>query len=90
MTQLNCRPGDLAIVVRSYSPLSNSMLGKIVHVLAPYTMPSGLPGWHIDPVPCPYVPTRFAKHVSDRVLRPLRMGPGTDETLTWKEKETPA
>ncbi len=71
---MNCKPGDLAVVVRSiYDP---AQIGKIVRVVewCAYTE-----GWIVSPC------ILFYASVHDECLRPIR-DPGddaVDETLQW-------
>lgn len=89
MTQkLNCRPGDLAIIVRC-RPGSEVMLGKVVQVKEATLMDAGHPGWLVDPVPCPMNSSGFTTRIADRVLKPLRGAPGRDETLVWQRVPLP-
>jgi hypothetical protein len=86
---MNCKPGDLAVIVRSYAEnegrivrcvrlvnyLWNNMLGG-AHVL---------PTWEIDQ--CLTNPDgRLIRLVPDNQLRPIRPSDGEDETLTWAGK----
>ena len=94
----NCKPGDLAIVVKSKN---GKNLGKIVRVIERVTVPvvemggikfttSNLTGevlWLIDQ-PLQHLVidlNRFFQgpYCPDSVLRPLRDNPGADETLAW-------
>jgi hypothetical protein len=89
---MNCKPGDLAVVVGiGMSPA----LGMLVTCVAPYCGPwkdgSSTAGWTLDR----FIPTRsggFQNVIGDCYLRPIRDQPGADETLTWagKPAETPA
>lgn len=82
--KLNCRQGDLAIIVKSYA--GNE--GKIVRCLSPWNggfiMPNGdvifADGWVIDLL----LPVRhgiYARRIQDSQLRPLRDSDGEDEML---------
>lgn len=81
---MNCRPGDLAIVVQVRIPEGLHNLGKVVRCLSTTKGPiSGLPCWRTDP-PLTTTGTRQAV-VRDAHLRPIR-DPGDDardETLEW-------
>lgn len=100
--KLNCKPGDLAVVVGS-----SDFSGLIVNVLhrapqVPFNLPDGYPHiacpegnfWVIEfksPIPAfikgSPIP-RQAKFATGRddKLRPIRPGEGDDETLTWAGK----
>ena len=93
---MNCKPGDLAILVRSDS----GNAGKIVRCvrLHPNT---GLdadgrslgrvslhPRWVIDP-PLPNGAWGLIFTAPDVYLRPIRDSDGTDETLLWAGKPQP-
>lgn len=79
---LNCKPGDLAVVVSGY-PESN--IGKVITVTRIATLTSavlGFPCWeyegHLDST----IGGRSGL-VHDACLRPIRPGDGADETLDW-------
>jgi hypothetical protein len=90
---VNCKPGDLAIIV--HSAARNE--GKIVRCLRairdlPLVTPRGVierhPGWEIDTTVVGFggAPHR---NIWDHQLRPIRDEDGEDETLTWApRKET--
>ena len=72
---MNCKPGDLAIIVAAASQKQH--IGKIVKCLSVYDGDA----WNTDPE---------LKGVSGRCcawydahLRPIRDTPGEDETLQW-------
>ena len=80
--KLNCKPGDLAIVV------SGAAVGAIVRCVERFDGPwfdgSFEAGWMIDRV----LPTLvFGSNCFrvDRALRPIRDNDGEDETLQWLE-----
>ena len=84
---LNCKTGDLAIVIRSL----NGNEGMIVQCLqfvgmvtwvAPGRENMTLPSWRVDRE----IPGCFGHSVNlapDSSLRPLRNDKGSDETLSW-------
>ena len=81
MSALNCRPGDLAVVVSVPPYAMTRALGSVVRCLELVDGGlGGLPMWHVDPP--------AANHywgIGDRWLRPIR-DPGEDardETLDW-------
>jgi hypothetical protein len=87
---MNCKPGDLAVVLRSIC--GNE--GKIVRCVRfvgtkPIQFPEGtrLVGnlWEIDP-PLPGFDGLLALYATDGDLKPIRDNDGEDETLSWKEK----
>ena len=80
---LNCKPGDLAVVVCGGLKINH---GRIIRVLLPVAHPqSRILGWtyegHLDH----RIFSRVG-YVADNCLRPIRDQPGTDETLTWAGK----
>jgi hypothetical protein len=74
---MNCRPGDLAVVVAG-SPAAN--VGKVIRVVE---LDDGL-HWTYEGRLLGHFGTP-AKVVADDCLRPLRDSDGQDETLSWKE-----
>lgn len=83
---MNCKPGDLAVVVNASEVPANA--GKIVRVTHINPLVLALFGklfWEFegelladDGSPCDLV--------DDTVLRPIRDNDGEDETLTWAGK----
>lgn len=72
--KLNCKPGDLAIVVRCDT--NPEMMGKIVTCIRPVEH-FHIPGWVIEP-------EYFGcSGITDPCLRPIRNDPGPDESLSW-------
>lgn len=71
---MNCKQGDLAIIVRARN--CPESLGAIVRCVrfCPHPL-DGSPGWEIEP---PFKTFRCAR---DSALRPLRDRPGEDEML---------
>jgi hypothetical protein len=87
--KLNCKPGDMAVVVRS----SAGNEGKIVCCirLSNWTGligPSGTMNhgavWEVDR-PLRAWSGESNHFVLDKSLRPIRDNPGEDETLSWAE-----
>jgi len=84
---MNCKPGDLAVVVRITDPRAKKHLGRIVRVTQMLPL-GGEPLWWFEPVIDEFVLAH------DSSLRPIR-DPGDDaqdETLQWlpvpsREKE---
>ena len=83
--KLNCKVGDLAIVVRSV--IGNT--GKIVRCLRLHPAMCDVNGdrdqqtWEIDQAIGILENGEKCALFSDRNLRPIRDQPGEDETLTW-------
>jgi hypothetical protein len=84
---MNCRKGDLAVIVRSYAGNEGKIV-RCVRLHASQThdlsgLPFGLslgPRWVVDrPLPDAFGRPVFA--VADACLRPIRDQPGEDETL---------
>lgn len=81
--KLNCRPGDLAVVVKT---LNGEQVGRVVRcvtVVGDVFFTSGLraTAWVTNP---PLIGTTgMATVCPDPWLRPIRDQPGEDETLTW-------
>lgn len=90
---MNCKPGDLAVVVRSYRGFEGRIVRCVRIMGVSDWVQSGLqPTWWVDP---PF-PVNDAPHlIADCQLRPIR-NPGDDaqdESLSWlpvssREKET--
>lgn len=79
---MNCKTGDLAILVRVLKPKNSWLIGRLLIVGAPsyYYEKS----WAIDPPLLDPVSGREF-HIKDEHLRPIR-NPGhdaADETLSW-------
>lgn len=90
---MNCRPGDLAVIVRSkYTPQA---VGRIVTCVRLKPCPrTGAPAWIIDPpvrgsyedpAGCP----RSGGWFYDECLSPIRDNDGEDETLRIAGKPEP-
>lgn len=95
---MNCRPGDLAVVVVCIWPEN---IGGIVRVIAPtgdYHPVAG-PEWQLETMQAMWtlepgnrkmrVGAGYITHAYDGQLRPLRAAEGDDETLTWKCGKAP-
>jgi hypothetical protein len=88
---MNCKPGDLAVIVRSAA--GNE--GKIVHCVRlageKVFLDSNLNRvgpficWEVSP-PMICVLGNVQQFFADEFLRPIRDNDGTDETLTWAPK----
>lgn len=83
---MNCKQGDLAIVVRSSSGLN---LGKIVRCLERFDGPwignEYFPGWRIDATLIDKR-GRTQNVIADEALRPIRDNEERDETIAWAGK----
>lgn len=77
--KLNCRKGDLAVVVKAFFPDEKKYIGMIFRCGEFIERPAG-PCWYSDP---PFTGELADKVVLDRFLKPLRDSDGTDETLSW-------
>ena len=71
---MNCKPGDLALIVRAQA--NPAWLGRIVIVVRAFDPET----WVTDPMPPGF------DCVFDRALRPIRDNDGIDETMTWAPK----
>ena len=87
---MNCKPGDLAIVVRARVPAN---LGRIIRVIVfnPnarfVNRPGVFGGWEYEGEELiPSEPGYRCRAVRDECLRPLRNQDGADETLQWAGK----
>ena len=90
---MNCKPGDLAIVVkmpRLAPACFKQLIGRIVRVVVYRRALANRPSfteyvWQLEE----QIPIgRFiVLGLDDDILRPLRDNDGIDETLTWKELE---
>jgi len=80
---MNCKPGDLAVVVRART--HPDLLGRITRCLSL----AGPSVWHVEPMRSRYISGYDCGGViqfdvalaNDDCLRPLRDEPGLDETL---------
>jgi hypothetical protein len=74
--KLNCRQGDLAVIVRSKR--NPRYIGKIVRCVSLVLRPGCEAAWEYEP--------KFDIFwgIRDSCLRPIRDNPGGDETLMWK------
>ena len=99
MTKLNCKPGDLAVVVTAHNPEN---IGTILRVIRAHRDQNALVdfrGQHIwlaeSPRPMTYtVGGKLVKRkrgaVPDAILRPIRGLPRVNETRTTKTVEDKA
>jgi hypothetical protein len=77
--KLNCKQGDLAVIVRSQAGNEGKVVQCLRLVLNEYHAFPG-PRWLIDR-PVPHSTQGTALTVADCALRPLRDGEGEDEML---------
>ena len=81
---MNCKPGDLAIVVSAFNPVN---LGRILHIGVFAGEVGGWRGtnrWHFDGgSPLIGVNGGRSYTVKDICIRPIRDNPGQDESLQW-------
>ena len=77
---MNCKQGDLAVIVRSYA--GNE--GKIVQCLE-FVMFEFVQGIYPSWITAPTISDIYGRDcpVPDAHLRPIRDQDGQDETLTW-------
>ena len=92
--KLNCKPGDLAVIVRS----SAGNEGKIVRCLelipadkwlAEDGRVNSAPTWRID-IALRGWAGDFSRFVRDEQVRPIRDNDGEDETLQWVPRKVTA
>lgn len=83
---MRCKSGELAIVTRSRS----GNLGCLVHVMHDSGMrDDGLFWWHVVTLAWSNVegmgrvPPGYQALIADSDMRPIRGGPGRDESLEW-------
>jgi hypothetical protein len=80
---MNCKPGDLAVIVKAALPFEALNIGHICEVLRPENHPvTGAPAWRITP------PTRAGGYdcVLDALLRPIRDTTGDESFVTEARK----
>lgn len=77
---MNCKPGDLAVVVKTHCEAMD-LLGKVILVGAAEPA-MALPHWRAVP---PVIDPKDGKEwvFADMQLRPIRDQDGEDETLQW-------
>lgn len=80
---MNCKQGDLAVVVGIPTGKVSREIGKIVKCKSLTKSWAGVDCWILeDPIPAPYLgPRIMLLAVADQDLRPLRGDPGEDEIL---------
>lgn len=79
---MNCKPGDLAVVVRCTNP---AWVGHVLRVVRLYPI-AGTPHWVCEPDTYVHPVSGRLMAWADCQLRPLRDSDGADETLTWAPK----
>jgi hypothetical protein len=90
---MNCRQGDLAVIVHSVAGNEGKVVQCLRAVMARVRKADGsrLIGvcWEVDRH-LPAFDGTSTNIVPDSYLRPLRNGPGMDETLCWAGLPSPA
>jgi hypothetical protein len=85
---MNCKPGDLAVVLRSDETTLLGIVDKIVEVVELTTSEEGGPAWGVSkPIKCGCAQNcgEWLDCFPDEILRPIR-DPGedaVDQTLQW-------
>jgi len=96
MTKLNCKPGDLAVVVTAYNPENIGTILRVIRAHRDQNALVDLKGQHIwlAEAPRPMIYTVGGKlvmrkrgAVPDAILRPIRGVPGANGTRTHKTVE---
>lgn len=78
---MNCKQGDLAVVVRSSGPAFDFLLGRVVECKQLTHHPVfRTPGWYVGSVIGPDGVV-WGNSIGDEFLKPLRGGDGTDEVI---------
>lgn len=79
---MNCKPGDLAVVIKVKYPEDRRYVGAVLKVLSPGG-PDPEQMFH-------YWAVEHSKilEIPDEFLKPIRGSEGTDETLAWKKVPT--
>lgn len=92
---MNCKPGDLAVIVRSEAGNEGKFVTCLRLVDRLWIRRDGsdfrAPSWEVD-VELGGWGGDWTSYVPDSSLRPIRGQPGDDETLAWagKPNELPA
>lgn len=80
---MNCKPGDLAVIVKG----STDILGRYVEVMRPSEFPYPKDWWFVRSAGGSLVNTNGERvtesNAEDAQLRPIRPSEGQDETLSW-------
>ena len=80
---MNCKPGDLAVIVRSIAG-NEGRIVRCLEFVGPGDDQKLCDCWLLDQqIPGTLRPIRV---ISDSKLRPIRDNNGEDETLTWAGK----
>jgi hypothetical protein len=83
---MNCKPGDLAVLVRSMSGNEGRIVRCVRYLgVIPYVVGPDAASWEIDP-PIPSLQGGTTDTAPDDWLRPIRDNDGDDETLQWAGK----
>ena len=87
---MNCKPGDLAVIVGPTKPFNEHLLGRVVRVTAVSFIDNGEGKTWCYEKPLLELRGQYAgwrvEVIEDRVLRPIRDNDGQDQTLTWVPK----
>ena len=75
---MNCKQGDLAVIVKAPLPDEQHCIGKVIKC-AELIKVNGFPCW------IPETKLHGFRSVADYCLKPLRDSDGQDETLNWKD-----
>ena len=80
---MNCKPGDLAVIVKSLAGNDGKVVKCIKYIgIKKWSINGPDHTWVIDRE-LPDIGGSCSKFIEDRILRPIRDQPGTDETLLW-------
>jgi hypothetical protein len=87
---MNCKPGDLAVIVKSSAGNEGKILRVLrlavgVRVFLPNFQISNSPVWETDTMLVGCF-GGVGNTIEDELLRPIRDNDGEDETLTWAGK----
>lgn len=83
---MRCKPGDLAVVVRSYAGNEGKIVRCVRYAgLVNWRHSGRLPTWEIDQ-DLPGFGGHMSPFIADSQLRPIRDNDGEDETLAWAGK----
>lgn len=80
---MNCKPGDLAVVVSVPDARLKHHLGRVIECVKLVYHPDGSPCWQLrQSIPDPaFMRGTRLEAIADRNLRPLRDNDGQDEML---------
>ncbi len=83
---MNCKPGDLAVVVGAKTQDDERFLGAVRRVTTSRACDRGYPVWEYEGERLTHPFYGVITGLADDLLRPIRPQPddATDESLTWK------